>query len=282
MSEYECILYRAEHRIARVTFNRPEVRNAMNLQLRHEMIDALKRAERDDEVSVVVLDGAGPSFCSGYDMSTGNYLASRDIVSPLFDGWSDQYARKALADWFTIWDLLKPVICKVQGSCLAGGTEIMSMCDIVFAADDARIGYPAMRAQSTPDAAYFPWKMSMARAKYLQITGNIISGKQAADWGWITKSFPAAELDEVFDREVAAIASIAPDLLAANKLCLNQTYEAMGFRSALYAATPWHYLSGKIRPNAQAFRKIANESGIKVAVAWRDEAFKDIDFFPKK
>jgi enoyl-CoA hydratase len=277
MNEYQEILYRVQDRIATITFNRPQVHNAMSRRLRDEAVHALKAAEADDSVSVIVIDGAGPSFCSGYDVGAQNYDGKAHAVSELFDDWTDQIARGILRDWFTIWDLLKPVVAKVHGNCLAGGTEVMSMCDIAFVTDDARIGYPATRAQAVPDTPFFSWKMTMARAKYLQLTGNIITGKRAADWGWVTKSFPAEEFEESFQREIKALASIAPDMLAANKLSLNQMYDIMGFRTSLHAVTPWHHASHKTRPNALEFRRIAQAEGLKVAVKWRDEPFREID-----
>jgi enoyl-CoA hydratase len=248
----------------------------MSRRLRDETVNALKTAEADDRVSIIVIEGAGPSFCSGYDVGA-SYDGKAHAISPMFDDWTDQTARGILRDWFTIWDLLKPVVAKVHGNCLAGGTEVMSICDVAFCTDDARIGYPATRAQATPDLAFFAWKMTMARAKYLQMSGNIITGKQAADWGWVTKSFPAEEFEAAFRREVTALASISPDMLAANKISLNTTYEMMGFRAALFAVTPWHYASHKNRPNAGEFRRIANADGLKAAVKWRDEPFKEID-----
>jgi enoyl-CoA hydratase len=282
MSDYQDILYRVEGRIATITFNRPQVHNAMSRKLRNETVHALKAAEADDNVSVIVIDGTGPSFCSGYDVAAGYDGQSRDGISPMMDDFTDQLARGILRDWFTIWDLLKPVVAKVHGNCLAGGTEVMSMCDLAFVSDDARIGYPATRAQAIPDTAFFAWKMTMARAKYLQYTGNIITGKQAADWGWVTKSFAPEEFEAGFTREINALASISPDMLAANKISMNQTYEMMGFRSALYASTPWHYASAKARPNAGEFRKIANADGLKAAVTWRDAPFKEVDAPSKK
>ena len=107
------------------------------------------------------------------------------------------------------------------------------MVDIAFVADDARIGYPAMRGMTSPDTLYFPWKMSMARAKYLQLTGNSVTGKEAAEIGWVAKSFPATELGGQVMRELRPMSQIAPDLLAANKHAVNQAYEIMGFRTAL-------------------------------------------------
>lgn len=278
MPSYQHILYSVEDKIARVTLNVPEKRNALSLAMRAEIVNALKTAERDDDVSVVLLEGSGPSFCSGYDLAGGSDHTGGWISEKYFDKWSDQFARNAIKDWLTIWDLMKPVVCKVQGACLAGGTEIMSLCDIVFAADDARIGYPATRGMSCPDTAFFPWKMSMAQAKYLQLTGNSVTGKRAMEMGWIAKSFPKESLDAEVMKEVRALSSIAPDLLAVNKGSLNETYEMMGFKNALMSGLHWHMISAaRVRPTAGTFQKVAAEKGLKAAIQWRDGAFKDVD-----
>ncbi len=277
MTDYTSLIYRVEDRIARITLNRPEKRNALNTTIRNEIVDALRAAERDDDVSVVLIDGAGASFCSGYDITPGGSGRPSEYVSAKwFDAWTDQFTRSCLHDWLTIWDLLKPVVAKVHGYCLAGGTELMSMCDITFAANDATFGYPPMRGMTTPDVPYFPWKLPMARAKYLQLTGNGISGKQAAEWGWIAKSFPAERLEEETLKEVRALASISPDLLAANKLNLNQTYEIMGFRAALSTAPQWHALTSRLRPGAGDFGRISQEQGLRAALDWRDGAFRKV------
>ncbi len=281
MSDDQSIIYQTEGRIARITLNRPEKRNALSSALRNEIVDSLHKAERDDEVRVILIEGAGPSFCSGYDINpSGSGRPSEYVSKQWFDGWTDQFTRSCIRDWLTIWDVLKPVVAKVHGHCLAGGTELMSMCDIAFVADDAIIGYPPMRGMTTPDVLYFPWKMTMARAKYLQLTGNSISGKQAAEWGWVAKSFPADQLEAETMREVQALASISPDLLAANKLSLNQTYEIMGFRTALATAPQWHALSGQMRPGAGEFGRISREEGLRSALTWRDKPFRDAGVSP--
>lgn len=279
MTDFNCILYSVSEKVAHITLNVPETRNALSFALRAEIVTALKMAERDDEVSVILLDGAGPVFCSGYDLKGYTSPEGGFISAKHFDHWSDQYARHAVKDWLTIWDLMKPVVCKVHGACLAGGTEVMSMCDIVFAADNARIGYPPTRGMSSPDTSFFPWKMSMAQAKYMQLTGASISGKQAAEWGWIVKSFPAERLDGEVMKEVTALATIPPDLLAVNKGSLNETYEQMGFRNGLMTGVHWHTISmARVRPNAGAFQRNAAEKGLKEALRLRDEAFNDIDY----
>lgn len=277
MPDFQAIRYATGDRIARITLNRPEKRNALSFQMRREIVDALRLAEQDDEVSIVLIDGAGPSFCSGYDITPGGREGEEPpygwVSSKYYQPWTDQFARSCLRDWLTIWDLLKPVVVKAHGNCLAGGTEILSMADIAFVADDARIGYPPMRGMTTPDTLYFPWKMTMARAKYLQLTGNSVSGKEAADMGWVAKSFPAERLEEETMRELRPMATIAPDLLAANKHSVNQAYEIMGFRTALNTGWQWHALSGHLRPGAGDFGRISREKGLREALRWRDEAF---------
>ena len=282
--EFDNILYGVEDRIATITLNRPEKRNALSPALRSDVVTALKQAEADDDVTVILIQGAGPAFCAGYDMNS--YAGGDDNPerpagwnhSDLFESWTGQFPRSCLRDWLTIWDLLKPVVAKVHGYALAGGSELMSMCDIVFAAEDTVIGYPPTRAQSTPDIEYFPWKMSMAQAKYLQLTGNSVTGKRAEEIGWIAKSFPAEELDEQVMRELRPMAKLHPAMLAANKLALNQTYEAMGFRSSMQSAVPWYVLARSFRAGAGEFQRMAASDGLKKALQWRDGAFQDEGF----
>tara|TARA_Y100001934_G_scaffold209328_1_gene247657 strand:- start:7850 stop:8698 length:849 start_codon:yes stop_codon:yes gene_type:complete len=281
MSDYHSILYSVEDRIARITLNVPEKRNALSFRMRDEFVSALKTAEADDAVSVVLIEGAGSSFCSGYDLAPTeqDYQKEGWVRSEHFDSWTDQFARSCVRDWMTMWELLKPVVVKAHGHCVAGGTEILSMADIAFVADDARIGYPPMRGMTSPDTLYFPWKMSMAQAKYLQLTGNSVTGKEAAEMGWVAKSFPADELDEQVMRELRPMSQIAPDLLAANKHSVNQAYEIMGFRTALATGWQWHALSSRLRPGAGDFGNAAREGGgLKAALAWRDGAFKEEGF----
>jgi len=276
-AEYQNILYDVNDGVARITLNRPEKRNALSVELRKELISALRSSEANDDVTVILIEGAGKAFCAGYDLTgvsgTPGNRPTGWIESQHFDSWTDQTARAIFRDWIQIWDLLKPVVAKVHGFCLAGGSEIMSMCDIVFAADDAVLGYPPMRVMTTADIPYFPWKMSMARAKYLQLTGHTVTGKQAADWGWIVKSFPADELDEQVMREVRPIAQMSPSLLAANKASLNQAYELMGMRTHLLDAWKMHLIGGAVRADGGEFGRIAQEQGLAAALEWMNGPF---------
>jgi enoyl-CoA hydratase len=277
----DLILYSVADRVARITLNRPEKRNALSFALRRQLIDAVREAEADDAVTVVLIDGAGPSFSAGYDLADQRAeMPPGWVESEHFDSWTDQFARSISRDWIVLWDLLKVVVAKVHGYCLAGGTELMSMCDIAFVADDATIGYPPMRAMSTPDTLYFPWKLSMAQAKYLQLTGNSVTGKEAAAMGWVAKSFAAEELEDQVQRELRPLAQVDPALLAANKASVNQAYELMGMRTHLLGAWQWHQLTSRDRRRAGEFGAVSREQGLRAAIDWRDGPFRQEGFPP--
>ena len=257
--DYETVLYGVEDRVATVTLNRPEVHNALNFELRRDIVAALRRAEADSEVTVVLLKGVGKSFCAGYDLKIPDFMEACTrhtgwVGDPNLQEWTDQFSRGCVRDWMTLWELLKPVVAQVHGNCLAGGLELMSMADIAFVADDARLGYPPMRGLSTPDTAVFAWKLSMARAKYIQLTGNSISGEQAAEWGWVAKSFPAEALEAEVGRELHVLRNIDPSILAANKMAVNQAYEVMGMRTHVEQSWVWHYLSNQARARPTSSR----------------------------
>jgi enoyl-CoA hydratase len=289
---FQEIKYTVDGQIAEIQLNVPEKRNRLSFLLRREVVRALRQAESDDNVSLVLITGAGPSFCAGYDLAAPRPATEPDadqstayyrqqggrpdgwVTSEHFDNWTDQFARSCVRDWLTIWDLLKPVVAMVQGHCVAGGTELMSMCDISFAADNATIGYPPMRGMTTPDVPYFAWKLSMSQAKYLQLTGNSVTGAEAAQMGWISKSFPADQLREQTMRELGPMSNIPAALLSANKQQVNQAYELMGFRTHLANAWQYHVLSGSIRPGADKFGSILRSDGLHAALEWRDGQFR--------
>jgi len=279
---YETVLYGVDDRVATVTLNRPEVRNALSFQLRSDIVAALRRAEQDPNVSLVLIKGAGTSFCSGYDLRVSGLVEERRkhegwVSDDNLEDWTDQFSRGCVRDWLTLWDLLKPVVAQVHGNSLAGGLEIMSMADIVFVADDARLGYPPMRGLSTPDAAVFPWKMSMAHAKYIQLTGNSITGKQAAEWGWVAKSFPAEDLEAEVGRELHVLRNIDPSILAANKMSLNHAYEVMGMKTHLNQSWVWHFLSNWARARSGSGEGVAQDRTMRDALEWMNRAANEVD-----
>jgi enoyl-CoA hydratase len=275
--QYETVLYEVTDRVATVTLNRPEVHNALSFRLRSDIVAALRRAEQDPSVSLVLLKGAGKSFCSGYDLRVSGSVEQRRehegwVSDHNLEEWTDQFSRSCVRDWMTLWQLLKPVVAQVHGNCLAGELELMSMADIVFVADDSRLGYPPMRGLSTPDTAIFAWKMSMAHAKYIQITGNSITGQQAAEWGWVAKSFPAAALEAEVARELHVLRNIDASLLAANKMSVNHAYEVMGMGTHLNQSWVWHFASNWARAQSGVGGGIAQDRTIREGLEWINRA----------
>jgi enoyl-CoA hydratase len=280
---YDHILYEIEERVATITLNRPEKVNALSYALRQELYDALKTAERDKDVGCIRIRGAGRAFSAGYDLTPAEPSPNRPeegYVSDDLDKLTGQYARDLVAGWWKIWELTKPVIAQVHGWCLAGASELASVCDILFVADDAMLGYPPVRALSTPDTMYFPWKMPMSQAKYLMLTGRPVPGKEAVEIGWATKSFPIDELDEKVFEEAKAIASIPADMLASSKKAANRAYEIMGIKTALEVGVDWMVLS-TYRDTAGEFGKISVEEGLRAALQWRDGPFSDYSARPR-
>jgi enoyl-CoA hydratase len=174
-----------------ITLNRPEKRNALNNQLRTEILHALEEADRDPEVRVSILRGAGGCFSAGYDLSMNNTQGQPYYTA----GGAGQWPRHVSEGSFRIWDLAKPVIAQVHGYCLAGASELATACDLVYVAEDAQIGYPPVRLISPPDMQFHPWLMGMRAAMETMLTGDAISGIEAAQTGFANRAFPAAELE---------------------------------------------------------------------------------------
>lgn len=234
MSDHQHILTdRPRPRVQRITLNRPEKRNALNNTLRSEIFAALQAADRDPDISISIIRGAGTSFSSGYDLSADNR-----IDQPYHSaGGPGQWSRHVTEGWFSIWDLAKPVIAQVHGYCLAGGTELATACDVVYVADDAQIGYPPVRLMSPPDMQFHPWMMGMRRAMELMLTGDAMSGIEAAEWGFATRSYPLAELEERTLDFAERAAKVPVELQQLNKRTVHRAMEIMGARAAMRAGT---------------------------------------------
>jgi enoyl-CoA hydratase len=281
--DYRDVLYETKGRLAIVTLNRPEKMNALSHRLRAEMFDALKTAEADAGVRVIIIRGAGRTFSAGYDLSGANNTDERSslqeprsgmpAVGPIHPG-QGQWPQHLLSGYWQIWELAKPVIAQVHGYCLAGGSELASFCDLMFVAEDAQLGYPPVRAMTTPDMVYQPWHMSMRKARELLYTGDSVSGIEAVQIGWANRAFPADRLAEETERFAERIANIQSDMLMVLKRAANRAYEIMGIRTALAAGADLQALS-TYRPSAGEFGKMARERGLKAALDWRDGPFRD-------
>jgi len=219
--------------VRRLTLNRPEKRNALDNALRGALFAALQQADRDPEVRVSILRGAGKCFSSGYDLASD--LASEQ---PSYSAGGDgSWSRHVTEGWFGIWDLAKPVIAQVHGYAMAGGSELATACDLVYVAEDAKIGYPVVRLVSPPDMQFFPWLVGMRHAMELMLTGDSIDGLRAAEIGFANRAFPAAELESRVLEIASRIAKIPSDLQQLNKRSVHRAMEIMGVRTALRAGS---------------------------------------------
>jgi len=235
--------------VARITLNRPEKRNAISTRMRSELLATLEAHDHDPSVRVTILRGGGGCFSSGYDLG-GDLMSDPPFHSAPGDG---QWARQVTQNWFDFWDLAKPVIAQVHGYAIAGATELAQACDLVYVADDARIGYPIVRVASPPDWQYHMPLLGVRRAMEIMLTGEDILGPEAVTVGWANKSFAAAELDiEVLD-VAERIAAVATDLAQINKRMVHRQAEIMGVRAAIRAGSEFQALAGH-QASVEAFK----------------------------
>lgn len=288
MTDYRDILTFKKDRHAIIQLNRPEKMNALSHNLRAEVFNALKDHELDPEVKVIILRGSGRAWSAGYDLSgisqapdNIDYVERRSglpNVGPIHPG-QGQWPQHLLSGYWQIWELTKPVIAQVHGFCLAGGTELATMCDLMFVAEDAIIGYPPVRAMTPVDIIYHPWHMSMRKARELLYTGDSVTGKEAVALGWANRAYPVEELAEMTEAFAERIANIDSPMLQMTKRQVNRVYEVMGFRTSLQVGGDLQEL-GRARPGGGEFGAIAREKGLKAALDWRDSPFGDYGSTP--
>ncbi len=271
--EYTDIIYEVEPPLARIILNRPEKMNALRHQLRGEVFHALRVAESNPDVSVIIIKGAGRCFSAGYDLGAGNQGYELPDVGPLVPG-PGQWPRHLNAGYFMIWDLTKVVIAQAHGYCLAGGSELASYCDLFVVADDLQIGYPPVRDMSPPDNCWFPWHLPMRKAKEMIFTGDALSGKEAVELGLANYSVPEPELDEFTTKLAQRVALVPPQILAMSKRQINRTYEIMGIRTALSAGNDIMALSGSQRIEG-GFIQTLREKGLHAALEERHARWGD-------
>ncbi len=283
MSEYQDILYETDGRLAYITLNRPEKLNALSNNLRGEVMHAMKEAEADREIGVIILRGAGRAFSAGYDIGGGRDApedsAYVDPRSKLPDDGSMhpgpmEWARHVVATNWIIWELSKPVVCQIHGYCLAGGTELATICDFRIVAEDTQIGYPPVRAMTTQDMMWTPWHLPMAKAREFAYVGDSFSGTEMERLGWANYAVPGDQLADFVERFARRMAHIDNDMLMYSKRAVNRQYEVMGIRTGLWSGTEIQGLSS-YRPAAGEFGRRSREDGLKAALEWRDGPFRD-------
>src|SRR4051812_13823133 len=233
--DFKTLLVRKDEsnpRIARFILNRPERLNAINEDTPREIRAAVEWANADDEVHVIVLDGAGKGFCGGYDLA---YFGEGEIDHPCqqerfpWDPMVDYaYMKRNTEDFMALWRSPKPTICKVHGYAAAGGSDIALCCDLLVMAEDARIGYMPTRVWGCPTTAMWTFRVGPTRAKQLMFTGDTIDGRTDAQWGLANEAVPSADLDAAAMKLASRIAGVPRSHLAMHKLVVNQVLVTMG------------------------------------------------------
>jgi len=271
---YENILYEKDpedNRLVRITLNQPERMNALSYDMLMDLRHALIHAERDPEVKVIIIKGAGRTFGTGYDLGARPRFTEGLAPTIAMEDHIKYYHQDV---WFTIWNLQKPVIAQVHGYALAGASELATMCDVTIMANNAVTGYPPTRAMSVPDTFYWPWLCGLKKAKYLSMSGSPITGKEAAEIGLATMSVPEEKLEETVTTVAKRLAMVPGELLFLNKYACNRSMEIMGMRVAMEFVGKLHDYSHTF-DSVREFGRVSQEKGLKAALEWRDGKFGD-------
>jgi enoyl-CoA hydratase/carnithine racemase len=257
-----------------LTLNRPNVLNALNTELVDALSDALARAAEDEAARVLVIRGTGRAFCAGYDLKEeAEHLAKEGPLDVA--GWREALAQD-VAKMLEIFDHPKPVIAQVHGYCLGGGCDLMMMCDLAIAADDAVFGEPEIRFGSGVVTMVMPWLIGARRAKELLLTGeDRIDAAEALRLGLVNKVVPRDQLDEQTLKLARKMAAMDPIALSLTKRSINRSMEIAGFREALTANVDLDaIIEAAETPERREFNRIREEQGLKAALAWRDQRFR--------
>ena len=308
METLKTMTYERDGRVARITLDRPERGNGITLEMPRELSACVERANLDPAVHVVALSGNGSGFCGGYDLvefaeGVKDRRMGADPAAPgggaedaagLDASALDPAVQAANHDPDRVWDPVvdfqmmsrnvrgfmslfhseKPVLCKVHGFCVAGGTDMALCSDLLVVEDQAKIGYPPARVWGVPTTALWAWRIGPARAKRLLLTGDSISGTEAVEWGLAAEAAPADHLDDRFEALLGRVARVPVNQLVMHKLLINQAAYAQGLHATQLLGT---FFDGVARhtPEGLAFQRRAAEAGWAEAVRDRDEPFGD-------
>jgi enoyl-CoA hydratase len=291
----QTMTYAVADRVARITLDRPERGNGLTRALIDELAGCVERADLDPAVHVILLSGNGKGFCGGYDLV--------DSAEGLADGAMDGGARGTPLDpavqaanhdpqgtwdpmvdyammsrnvkaFMSLFECSKPVVCKVHGFCVAGGTDLALCSDLLVIAQDAKIGYPPARVWGSPTTSMWAHRLGPQRAKRLLFTGDCLSGSEALEWGLAIEAPPAAELDARAEALVARIARMPLNQLQMMKLLVNQQTVAQGLPATQLIGTVFDGIA-RHTPEGFAFQQRAARDGFRAAVRDRDEPFGD-------
>ena len=266
----ELVLYRTEGKVSVITVNRGDKLNAITPELRTLLVERFHQADRDPGTSVVVLRAEGRSFSAGYDIAPNPARAERRGNAL---AWHESLTDDIKLE-MTPWDMRKPVIASVQGHCLGGGCEMVMMCDITIAADDALFGEPEIRFSNVGPAMIMPFIIGYKRAREILYMGDPIDAPTALAYGMVNRVVPRAQLHEATMKFARRMALMSPESLMATKLAINRGADAAGFRNAIRAGldvlAPLYAATTEV---GKKFDEIREKEGLGAALKWRAAQF---------
>ncbi|HEY7062047.1 MAG TPA: enoyl-CoA hydratase/isomerase family protein [Chloroflexota bacterium] len=273
---YEVVLYEVAERVATITLNRPDKRNALNRQLWIELEDALRTADRDRDVRALVLAARGPTFCAGADLAQG--MGTMPVARrTALDTYESQ--QEGVRRHHVFRELTKPIVAAVQGQALAWGLELACLCDFVFASEQAQFGAPAIR-HGVFIGSLLPWLVGIQNARYLWYTGDLIDAREAYRIGLTFRVVPHDELADAVQKFARRLAMIPPAALRLNKRQLDGALEMAGMDRALdygsLAAALVHAIDSTDDAAAgRRLREVRDREGLGAFLTARDKPFEE-------
>lgn len=269
--DYRSIRYEVADRIATITLNRPERLNAIDERMPGEIRAAVESANRDPDVHVVILTGAGRAFCAGYDLKEFAEMPEDPYTQEMpWDPTVDyRMMSRNTADFMSLWRCSKPTIAKVRGYAVAGGSDIALACDLVVMAHDAKIGYPPARVWGCPTTAMWVYRVGAEQAKRMLLTGDLIDGLEAKRIGLVVESVPEDRLDARVKELADRMKGVPRNQLMMNKMLINQALDSMGLAGTQMLATLFDGIA-RHSPEGLWFKRRAEEVGFARAVRERD------------
>jgi enoyl-CoA hydratase len=291
----ETLTYARDGRIGRITLDRPDRGNGITLEMPAELAAAVEEANLDPGVHAIALAGNGPGFCGGYDLGAAEAFAAgvgaggggagrpddpatiaanHDPGRPWDPVLDFQMMSRNLRAFMALFHSDKPVICKVHGFCVAGGTDMALCSDLIVVEDRAKIGYPPARVWGVPTSMLWAHRIGLERARRLLLTGDSIDGTTAVEWGLASEAAPLADLDEAFERLLERVARLPVNQLVMHKLAVNAPLHSQGLHANQVLSV---FLDGIARhtPEGHEFARRAGAEGFREAVRRRDEPFGD-------
>ncbi|MDG2122014.1 MAG: enoyl-CoA hydratase/isomerase family protein [Actinomycetota bacterium] len=276
VSHSDQVLYEVSDKIATITLNRPEKLNAMSQSLLDDLERAFDRAKDDSSAKVVLLKGAGRSFCAGYDLAPDDWILTQygaDFDGPVNAVQDREDVTKILEYWLRLWKFPKPIIAEVQGVCLSGAGELLAMADIVVAADNAKFGHPAGRDLGIPvTLSFWPLLIGMRKTKELLFTAKLIDGVEAERIGLVNQAVPADTLSSAALEMAHDVARTAEVGLRVSKLATNRWFENMGLLASTYSTADLDTFFHQSETYVDFFKTV-REEGMHAALQERAKKF---------